>query len=495
MPDLSALFDSPAARALDARASALAGDAGWGLMAAAGLAAWQYLLQHWPQAQHLCVVVGAGNNGGDGLVLARHALQAGRQLSVIGLADSRPTTALAQRAARELQDAGVPIEAFDGELPAADLLVDGLLGLGLRDAPRAGAQTLIDAINAHPAPVLALDVPSGVDADRGSVPVRAVRAERTLQFIVAHRGLYTGAALEHAGERALAPLPVPAGAWEGVQPAAERWQGHRLRALLPPRPANAHKGTSGHVLCVGGNHGSGGALLLAAQAALRSGAGLTSLATRVAHVGAALTRLPEAMCHAVDCNADLQPLLQRASVIAVGPGLGQDEWAQALWRDVRACGKPLVVDADALNLLARDPCALPQAVLTPHPGEASRLLECSTADIQADRFAAAAALADRFHAVVVLKGAGSIVAAPGYVPALIAAGNPGMAVGGMGDLLTGVIAALRAQALPAFDAAAAGALLHGLAGDAAARDGARGLLPTDLLAPLRRLCNPELPHV
>ena len=494
MLDPSALFDSAAARSLDARASALAADGGWSLMAAAGKAAWHCLLQHWPDARRIAVVVGTGNNGGDGYVLALHALQAGRQVSIVTLPDTTPGTALCTRAAAELERGGGTCTAFDGRLPAADLLVDALFGLGLREAPRASAQAVIEAINAHPAPVLALDVPSGIDADRGSAPGAAVRATLTLQFIVAHRGLHTGDGLEHAGQCELSTLPVPAAAWDGVHAAAEYWQRDRLPALLPPRRRNAHKGTSGHVLAVGGNHGSGGALLLTAHAALRAGAGLASLATRAEHIGAALARLPEAMSHAVDCNADLQALLQRASMVAIGPGLGQDEWAQALWRDARGSGKPLVVDADALNLLARDPQALPQAILTPHPGEAARLLDTTTAAVQADRFAAATALADRFHAVVVLKGAGSLVAAPGGRTAVIGAGNPGMAVGGMGDLLTGIIAALRAQGLAPFDAAAGGALVHALAGDAAASNGQRGLLPTDLLAPLRRLCNPDPPH-
>lgn len=494
MHEPSDLFDSAAARSLDAQASALAGDGGWSLMCAAGLAAWQCLLQHWPGAQALCVVVGAGNNGGDGLLLAAHALRAGRRVRVVALAGKPPATPLAARALAELQAAGGTCVPFDGRLPEADVVVDALFGLGLKGAPRGDAQALVEAINAQRAPVLTLDVPSGVDADRGSVPGVAVRAAVTLQFIVAHRGLHTGDGLEHAGARMLAPLSLPEAAWDGVQPAAERWQQDRLKALLPPRRTNAHKGSSGHVLCAGGNHGSGGAVLLSAHAVLRTGAGLASIATRGEHVAAALARLPEAMCHAVEDGPALRLLLQRADVVAVGPGLGQDDWAQELWRAVRDSGHPLVVDADALNLLARDPRPLPDAVLTPHPGEAARLLECTTAEVQQDRFRAATELAERFNCVVVLKGAGSVVAAPSRRPALIAAGNPGMAVGGMGDLLTGVIAALRAQGLDVFDAAAGGTLLHGLAGDAAAVEGARGLLPTDLLAPLRRLCNPESTH-
>lgn len=491
MANLADLFDSVAARALDAQASALAADGGWGLMAQAGQAAWKCLLQHWPQARRIGVVVGAGNNGGDGLVLARHARQAGRVVAVIALPGKPPSTVLAQRAALDFKSDGGIVMEFDGALPEADIWVDALFGLGFDRAPEGAAQALIAAVNAQAAPVLALDVPSGVDADRGAVPGVAVNAALTLQFIVAHRGLYTGDALDHCGQKALAPLQLPAAAWQGASPAAEHWTQARLPALLPPRRANTHKGESGHVLCVGGNHGSGGAIAMAAEAALRAGAGLLSLGTRRDHVGPLLARLPEAMTHALEDGDVLPALLDKARVVAIGPGLGQDEWAHALFARVLAGDKPLVVDADALNLLAQDPRALPGAILTPHPGEAARLLGCSTADIQADRYRCAQALAERFHAVVVLKGAGSIVTAPGQAPRLIAAGNPGMAVGGMGDLLTGIIASLRAQGLAAFDAAAAGALLHALAGDAAAADGARGLLPTDLLVPLRRLANPE----
>jgi len=492
MANLADLFDSAAARALDAQASALAAEGGWDLMSQAGQVAWQCLLQHWPQAQRIGVVVGASHNGGCGLVLARHALQAGREVRVVALPGRPPSTALAQRAASDFSAAGGSVIDFDGALPQADIWVDALFGLGFDRAPEGSAQALIVALTTQAAPVLALDVPSGVDADRGAVPGVAVRAALTLQFIVAHRGLYTGDALDHCGQKHLAPLQVPAAAWQGVAPAAEHWTQARLPALLPPRRANTHKGESGHVLCVGGNHGSGGAIAMAAEAALRAGAGLLSLGTRRDHVGPLLARLPEAMTHALEDSDALPALLDKAKVVAIGPGLGQDEWARALFARVLASPRPLVLDADALNLLAQDPRALPAAILTPHPGEAARLLGCSTADVQSDRYTAAQALAERFHAVVVLKGAGSIVAAPGQRPRLIAAGNPGMAVGGMGDLLTGIIASLRAQGLAAFDAAAAGALLHALAGDRAAADGARGLLPTDLLAPLRRLANPEL---
>jgi hydroxyethylthiazole kinase-like uncharacterized protein yjeF len=194
----------------------------------------------------------------------------------------------------------------------------------------------------------------------------------------------------------------------------------------------------------------------------------------------------------VEDAAALRPLLERADVVAVGPGLGQGAWGRALFEAAIDGGKPLILDADALNLLAAHPRRVPQAILTPHPGEAARLLGTDTAGVQEDRFTAVETLAAHFDCVVVLKGAGTLVAAPGETTAVIGAGNPGMATGGMGDVLTGVIGALQAQRLPRFQAAVLGALMHGAAGDAAARiDGQRGLLPSDLFRPLRRLANPE----
>ena len=491
MSELAELFDIAAARRLDAQASAILGDGGAALMEQAGTAAWQCLLQRWPQAQRICVLAGPGNNGGDGLVLARLALQSGRSVQVLRLADEGAPSGLLQRMRAQYEAAGGEIAEFGAELPATAVFVDALFGIGLNRAPAAEAARAIAALNAAAMPVLALDVPSGVDAQTGHVPGGAVRAACTLQFIVPHQGLYTGTALEHTGERRLAPLQLPTGSDAGVHASAYLWHAARLPVLLPPRRANTHKGESGHVLCVGGNTGSGGAVMLATEAALRAGAGLVSVAPQPMHVGPLLARLPEAMAHAVQDSAELQQLLPRAKVVAIGPGLGQDDWARECWRQARACGLPLVVDADALNLLASDPQPLLGAILTPHPGEAARLLGVTAAQVQADRFKTAQTLADRYDAVVVLKGAGTVVAAPHARSRVIAAGNPGMAVGGMGDLLTGIIAALRAQGLGALDAASAGALLHGLAGDDAACDGQRGLLPTDLLVPLRGWLNPQ----
>jgi len=491
MNGISPLLDAAALRGIEAHAAAALGDA-FGLMRRAGQAAWRELLEHWPQAQRLAVVCGPGNNGGDGYVLALHALQAGRRVQVVRLPEHAPRSELATRACRDFEAAQGNVQAYAGRLPEADVVVDALFGIGLSRAPDADAAALIEAINAQPAPVFALDAPSGVDCDRGSIPGAAVMATRTLEFIARKQGLHTGAALGRVGALALSTLEQ-APALIGDIVTAELLQPAALANWLLPRPRDSHKGTNGRVLCVGGDFGGGGAILLCAEAALRCGAGLVDVATRAAHVSALLARTPEALAHAQESSAGFDPLLTRADVIAIGPGLGQGEWGGALHRQVLASGKPLVIDADALNLLVGSTTALPpDAVVTPHPGEAARLLECTTADIQRDRLAAARELSTRYRCVVVLKGAGSIVAAPDRLPRVIAAGNPGMAVGGMGDVLTGTIAALRAQGLPAFDAACAGALLHAAAGDAAADNGQRGLLPSDLMPWLRRLANPGM---
>ncbi|GHD65499.1 bifunctional NAD(P)H-hydrate repair enzyme [Luteimonas padinae] len=484
---MTPLYDIAGVRRAEAQAVALLGGDGFELMRRAGAAGWRALLEHWPQARRIVVACGPGNNGGDGYVLALHALQAGREVRALHADGHPPRSALARRACAAFVDAGGVAAAADAALPECDLVVDAMFGIGFDGRADDATSAMLAALAGCGADVLALDVPSGVDASNGSVPGIAVRATRTLQFIADHAGLATGAALDHVGALAMAPLGLPEGSFEGIAPAAWRVRAAALAALLPRRKRTAHKGAAGHVLVAGGNHGMGGAALLAAEAALRAGAGLVSVATRAAHVAPLLARTPEAMAHAIEDPEDVVRMSAPADVCAIGPGLGRDAWAAGLLGAVINRAHALVVDADALNLLAASPRGLrTDSVLTPHPGEAARLLGRSTAEVQRDRLAAAHALCLRFGCVVVLKGAGSVVAAPDGRAWIIDAGNPGMAVGGMGDALTGIIAALRAQGLPAAEAAVAGALQHAVAGDRAAETGgARGLLPSDLIAALR----------
>jgi hydroxyethylthiazole kinase-like uncharacterized protein yjeF len=497
MPAPLPLYRPDQVRAMDAHAIATLDVTAVELMERAGAAAWKLLRERWPKARRIGVACGPGNNGGDGYVLARLAKADGCHVEVVIPESMSPPEGAARadaavRAAEAWRLAKGRTTYFDGNLPEVDAWVDALYGIGLKRAPEGMPRALIERINGARVPTLALDVPSGLDADRGSAIGVAVRADATLCFVAAKRGLYTGPARDFAGEVRLDTLGIAAETFAGFPPAAAWFAPPQLAAGLAPRHANAHKGEHGHVLCVGGEEGMGGAVRLCAEAALRTGVGLASVATRGAGVAALLAVRPEAMTHAVEDGDALRPLAARADVLAVGPGLGQGPWGRDLFETAIAAGKPLVLDADALNLLAEAPRALPLATLTPHPGEAARLLGIATAAVQADRFAAAEALAARFECVVVLKGAGTLVAAPGCTTAVIGAGNPGMATGGMGDVLTGVVAALQAQRLPPFEAAVYGALLHGAAGDAAAQvDGERGLLPSDLFRHLRRLANPE----
>ncbi len=262
---------------------------------------------------------------------------------------------------------------------------------------------------------------------------------------------------------------------------------------LPPRSPAAHKGQFGHVLVVGGDRGFGGATLLTAESALRCGAGLVSLATRPEHVSAALVRRPEMMSAGISSANQLLALVKKATVLVVGPGLGQEAWGRSLFSVVRSVALPQVWDADALNLLALAPASMPSnSIITPHPGEAARLLGISTAQVQSDRPAAAHALAQKYAVVAVLKGAGSLIAAPDGRLSLGDHGHPAMAGAGLGDVLAGVVGALLAQGLPAFEAASLAVWLHARAGEQLGAEG-RGLAASDLIAVIRQLLQEQSP--
>jgi hydroxyethylthiazole kinase-like uncharacterized protein yjeF len=484
----TALYRAAQTRELD-RLAIAGGIPGRTLMERAGAAAFGCLRRRWPQARRVALLCGAGNNAGDGYVVARLARQAGFVVRVFRPEGLRPPAGDAAAAREAALAAGVG-EAVIGSEPLGDydLLVDGLLGIGLDGPPRAPFAAAIAAANGAGRPVLALDIPSGLHADSGAVAGDAIRAELTVTFIGLKPGLLTGAGRACCGDIAFFDLGVPAGIYAQVPAAAERLDLARVADRLAPRPRDAHKGHFGHVLVVGGDHGMAGAVRLAAEAAARVGAGLVSVATRSAHAAVIAAARPELMCHGVESAGALRPLLGRASVVAVGPGLGRDRWGRQLLGALLDSGLPLVVDADGLNLLAGDPVARGEWVLTPHPAEAARLLGIGTAAVQADRFAALDALAARFDATVVLKGSGTLVGGRAGV-GLCSGGNPGMASGGMGDLLTGTIAGLAAQGVPLTEAARLGVCLHAAAADRAARDGERGLLAADLLPHLRTLAN------
>ncbi|WP_220790800.1 NAD(P)H-hydrate dehydratase [Aquipseudomonas ullengensis] len=485
------LYTAAQVRELDARLIA-AGTPGFELMQRAAHAAWRALRRRWPDAGAISVLAGAGNNAGDGYLIAALAHKSGWAVQVLTVSEPGQLTGDAAQAFAEAQAAGVSISALGDASELRGVLVDALLGTGFHGALRAPYAAAIERINATGLPVLAVDIPSGLHADTGQVEGSAVCADLTVSFIGLKLGLFTGDAPDWVGELVFDDLQADPQLVAQQPYAALRLAGAALPQLAP-RSRTAHKGLFGHVLVIGGDRGFGGAALLAAQSALRSGAGLVSLATRGEHVGASLARCPEVMCTATDSTYQLPTLCDQADVLVVGPGLGQQAWARSLLSAAAASPRPQVWDADALNLLAMGAVKLPvDSVLTPHPGEAARLLGCSNAAVQADRPAAARALAERYQAVVVLKGAGSLVAAPDGRLLLCDRGHPAMAGAGLGDVLAGLIGALRGQGLAAFEAAALGVWLHASAGQQLGAGG-RGLVASDLLPTIRQLLEDQCP--
>jgi hydroxyethylthiazole kinase-like uncharacterized protein yjeF len=486
-----ALYTASQVRELEQRAIEAHGIAADKLMQRAGDAAWQLLGTHWPGSKHLLVLCGTGNNAGDGYVLATHARKDKRQVSVLTLGEREHLPAAAAHMRERFLKAGGKEQPFRGELPEADVTVDALLGTGV-DRPLQGEWLqLAEAVNRSGAPVLSLDIPSGLNADTGAAMGAAVRAAVTITYIGLKAGLFTGAGPECVGLLRFDDLAVPEAVYQGVEASARRMRSTTPPdAELPRRARNAHKGDYGHLLVVGGDKGMGGAVRLAAEAALRSGAGLVSIVTRSRHVSGLLAGLPEAMTHAVETPEELAKLLGRATVVCIGPGLGRSAWGKALLEPVLASALPLVADADALNFIAAAPQKRGRWIFTPHPGEAARLLGTRSQAVQANRYTSAESIVSRYDAITVLKGAGSLVAAPGELTAVCTAGNPGMAAPGMGDVLTGVIGALVAQGLSLPQAARAGVCLHAAAGDLAARQGERGLMARDVIDALRRVVNP-----
>jgi hydroxyethylthiazole kinase-like uncharacterized protein yjeF len=485
------LYSAAQIRELD-RSAIAGGISGYVLMQRAAQACWRSMQHSRPAAKRIDIVCGSGNNGGDGYEIARLAQAVGRDVRVwqVGEAASSGDAVKARQA--WLARGGTAQTLQQDSLANSEVVVDALLGIGLSRVLTDTALQAVNAINAAHAQgawVLAVDVPSGLGATTGKIWGAAVLADVTVTFIGLKLGLYTGAGVNCAGEVLFDTLDIPEPVFHAVEPLAELLQEQDLRNWLPPRPQNSHKGSNGHVLLLGGDAGMAGAALLAARASLRAGAGLLTLATRSAHAAVLTAAQPELMCHGVEAAADLAPLLASATVVAIGPGLGQGAWARHLLALALKSELPMVVDADALNLLAQEPSRRDNWVLTPHPGEAARLLgRTASGELQNDRPGAAVELQQRYGGIVVLKGAGSLVL--GQKLSLCPYGNPGMAVGGMGDVLTGIIAAFVAQGLPLETAANAGVLVHALAGDRAAKAGQRGLLPSDLLAQLRTVVNP-----
>lgn len=491
IPSSIALYLSAQIRAIEGLATQQYGFTGEQLMESAGLAAFDVLKSDFPSAKKILIYSGSGNNAGDGYVLARLAHEAGLTVVVRRYKDPSSLPKAANSAATKAEAAGVSCVNADEptDVQGIDLIVDALMGTGLKGSLSEAMCLAVKEINDFQGPVLSLDIPSGLEADTGVVMGAAVRAQTTITFVGRKLGLMTQDGPDHSGRVLCNDLGLQA-CLASISPAATILGPPALVSCLPKRPKNCHKNDFGHVLVIGGGLGMPGATCLVSMAALRVGAGLVSIATKPEYAHASLANLPEAMIHGIAKAEDLSPLLEKADVCVLGPGLGEDPWAVSLWQRVMQAQLPMVVDAQALRILAKTSIQGKDWILTPHPGEAASLLACTTQDINAHRYQSLGLLQAKYGGQVVLKGVGSLIRTDEGHTYLCKAGNAGMATAGMGDVLSGVIAGLRAQGLSMGDAAGLGVFLHAVAGDCAAEEkGERGLIAGDLMPYLRLMVN------
>jgi len=487
------LFRAAQVRELDRTAIEDFNCPGAELMESAGRAAFEEMCRRWPLCKKIVVLCGVGNNAGDGFVLARLAQQAGMAVKVYSVASVDRLRGDAKTMADKLSDLDLPIEAWDDqELDDYEVIVDAILGTGFTGELRGAFAAAVAAINRQVdnCQIIALDIPSGLDADTGHAASGAVIADVTVTFIGRKQGLYSGDAGNYCGDIVFSDLQVPPQTYD-FEVASAQLLDSSIYRYLPRRLPTSHKGQHGHVVIVGGNKPYIGALRLAAEAALRCGAGKVSVVTRDAHAALLSAQRPEIMAWGVEDASQLSNLLTKATSIVIGPGLGQDHWAKQMWQAMSDCQQPIVVDADALALLRLQAPAYQDKnlLLTPHPGEAAALLGCGNDVIQADRFQAMDNLYEQYPHTLVLKGHGSLVRGDDGITWVCPTGNAGMAVGGMGDVLSGVIGALLAQGVEMSIAARLGVYLHGHAGDLAAGQGQLGLLASDLFPYIRQLVN------
>ncbi|EPI2800371.1 bifunctional ADP-dependent NAD(P)H-hydrate dehydratase/NAD(P)H-hydrate epimerase [Citrobacter koseri] len=462
------------------------------LMLRAGEAAFQVARDAYPDSRRWLVLCGHGNNGGDGYVVARLAKAAGIEVTLLAQESDKPLPEEAAQAREAWLNAGGVIHASDIIWPDhIDVIIDALLGTGLTQAPRTSLSTLIERANSHSSPVVAIDIPSGLLAQTGATPGAVMNAAHTVTFVALKPGLLTGKARDVVGALHFDALGLES--WlAGQEVHIQRFAASQLSHWLTPRRPTSHKGDHGRLVIIGGDHGTAGAIRMTGEAALRAGAGLVRVLTRSENIAPLLTARPELMVHELTPQS-LDDSLQWADVVVIGPGLGQQEWGKKALQKAENFRKPMLWDADALNLLAINPDKRHNRVITPHPGEAARLLGCSVAEIESDRLLSARRLVKRYGGVAVLKGAGTVVAAQSHALGIIDAGNAGMASGGMGDVLSGIIGALLGQKFSPYDAACAGCVAHGAAADVlAARYGTRGMLATDLFSTLQRIVNPDV---
>lgn len=487
------LYQTNEVRELDKLAIKHQGITSYQLMCRAAQAALNVLLEHWPNAKHIEVCCGLGNNGGDGFVLARLAKAQGIQVKLysVGEVNENRLSAEAKQARSDWLNSGGEIIHFQGQALKADVIVDALLGTGFKVPLRPEYQQAILAMNESNSPVLALDLPSGIQADNGHHE-QAVKATVTVTFIAMKLGLVCGIAIDNVGELILDNLGISVSTFPEVKPTAWSIEYQQIIQSLPARHLSAHKGNNGHVCIIGGGQsGYSGAVCLAGEASLRAGAGLVSVVVAPECLPLLARSPAELMCYGLSHPKELKALFERATFVILGPGLSQSKWGEKFFHESLKTSTPCLVDADGLNWLAKYPQKRNNWILTPHPGEAARLLKTTTSQIQQDRVSAALALQDKFGGVIVLKGAGTIVVTESRQLFINIGGFPALATGGTGDVLSGLIGGLVAQGLTLGNAACLGVSVQTNAANLEQTIGARGMLASDLFLHIRTLVNAD----
>jgi len=460
------------------------------LMERAGQAVFAIGMAQYPGTEHWLICCGTGNNGGDGYIVASLAKSIGIDVTIWQVGDPNKIKGDARIAYEHWVQFGGQVSLPEATIPSnVDIVVDGLLGIGLQGEVRENIGQLIDVINVSRLPVMAIDIPSGLCSDTGIVLGRAIHAAHTVTFIGAKQGLVTGQARDYVGQLHFAGLGVEDTFDELHIPAAWLLEDELIKTSLTQRKKSSHKGSHGKGVIIGGGAGMTGAVILAATAALKTGIGMITTLSHPQSIVPVVVSQPEIMASEWNDKALVNNKLDWCNVVAIGPGLGRDQYAEELYQQISQSELPKVIDADGLFFLGLYPNHDDQRIITPHPGEAAKLLGCSIQTVERDRYHAVQDLQHKFGGIVILKGAGTLICDSEQC-FVCCAGNPGMATAGMGDVLTGVITSFIAQGHSLLEAAKLGVLVHSLAADQNAETyGERGLVASDLFHHLRNLVN------
>ncbi|EWH08713.1 carbohydrate kinase [Catenovulum agarivorans DS-2] len=492
------LYTPEQIRSTEAKAAELNNLSLFQLMQQAGKAIFELVEGTFDASAHIGILLGKGNNAGDGLVVAKLAVEAGWQVSLVYMPNCQAFKGEAAQAQAELMALDQPSlsrlkqqNAVAADFSQFDLLVDCVLGTGFTGNLSAEWADIFQQANHSSRMIISADIPSGVNGLTGEADSNAIQAQHTVTFLALKTGLFTHDAADYCGLIHYASLGCQHQIEQLNKAYYQLSDWNQLKTFLPARRRNSHKGSFGHVVCIGGDKGMAGAIRLSAEAALRSGAGKVTVLTHPDNVLLVATGRPELMVRGINgITSEVRKLIEQTDVILIGPGLGKTGWANGLMQLVVESNKNTVVDADGLNWLASYRYKKQNWILTPHPTEAARMLNQSTNHIQHNRFAAATELHAHFGGAIVLKGCGSLIASEQGIK-VSRYGNPGMASAGMGDLLAGICAAMLAQGYTTELAAELAVNIHAKAGDLAAKQGERGMIASDLLQYMREVINPS----